>query len=82
MRTVLILLLFCIPNAFWAQKSKTDSLQKIIEDKTTSDTARINTLLLLSEDQIYKDLDNSSKLALEAMDMAKTIDWDEGLAKS
>ncbi|TRZ46242.1 tetratricopeptide repeat-containing sensor histidine kinase [Robertkochia solimangrovi] len=82
MKAVLAFMFYWYCTCNFAQTQNTDSLRRILNNGQIIDTVRINTLLLLSEDLAYKDLDNSLSLAMEAIERSEALNWNEGLARS
>ncbi len=59
-----------------------DSLLKVLKQSTKEDSNRITNTLNLSYAMVYEKPDTSMKLADEALEMAKRIQWQKGIALS
>jgi tetratricopeptide (TPR) repeat protein len=76
---LILLLLFSISGT--AQRNKADSLKMVLASQT-DDTAKVNTLNQLSRELIENGSFEAMDYAKQAKDLASTLDYKKGLAKS
>ena len=76
-----LIFLILFPFLLFSQNSEIDSLRSIIEH-STSDTSKVNTLLLLSGKLCREYPEEAVGVATEAKNLAESLKFQKGLAYS
>lgn len=82
MRCLVFLLLICSSLQALSQQKEIDSIEKILENPSLSDTLRIKSLLNLSNSMVAKDTDQALVYANQAMELSNEKKWPRGISTS